>query len=177
MKNEYGIACLLNNDSIKSLEHIPFLEKENIPHVSLFQFRCEDDNFISFMRENIKQLTLSNQFETTNISQEGNNIFLNITDDSTLQKSSDQIAETYFKNCHSKEFLSQINFSELTYAQKELVKKYGIYWIKQFYQPHVTLLYEQKLDSLPDLQIPKFLTVQPPDIYKIDGKGRIYSPA
>jgi hypothetical protein len=174
MGNEFGIACLLDRASIEQLTTaIPFVENENYPHISLFQFRCEDKNFLTLIKKYLCNIVISSDFLTINVSQTENNIFLNIADDSTLKTASDQLAEFYSANYQGKKILSQINLDELNSLQIYLVNKYGIYWIKEGYHPHVTIAYEKKLDCNIAFKFPHYLKILPPNIYAIDHLGRI----
>ena len=174
MNNEYGIACLLDECSANKLsELVPFLEPGFPPHVSLFQFKSTDNQFFSLISKHTENLFISNHFSTKSISTVENNIFLDIMDDSTLKTSSDKSAEFYFSYLKNKEPLSQIDISELDSDQFDLTKKYGIYWIKNYFRPHVTLLYNKLLDSHVKVRIPETICLLPPKIYPIDHLGRI----
>lgn len=173
INNEYTIACLLNDSSVQALQsYVPFLEEQNYPHISLFQLRC-DDGFLSLLGKYLDNLKVSSLFATTGISVVENNIFLDVLDDSTLQKVSDQLADIYFNYCPNKEPLSQINSSSITLSDNELVKKYGIYWVKENFRPHVTLLYEKYDNYNLDYTFPKHICALEPHIYRIDHKGKI----
>lgn len=174
MTNEYSVACVLDNASIEHLvSNISFLEKENYPHISLFQFKCNDANLLRVFKENIKNLFVSKNFLTTRISLVEKNIFLNIADDSTLQAASDQLADLYAAHTSVKEYLSQIDFSELSADQAAMTKKFGIYWVKKFFEPHVTLSYEKYFNEDLHVKMPASVNVLHPDIYQIDRLGRI----
>lgn len=173
MISEYSIACLLDTSSHEQLKiYIPFLEKQNRPHISLFQFKC-GDNFLSFWKNYIPRLKISSKFFTAGINLVEGNIFLDIEDDSTLQTASDSLAEAYFTLCPYKEHLSQINLEQLTLEQADLVKKYGIHWVKEHFRPHVTLAYNNILYNGLDLIIPDSVNITDPNIYLIDNLGRI----
>lgn len=172
--NEYGIACLIkSNTSEKLHSHIPFLDKENIPHVSLFQFKCYDINFINIFNQFVKNIYVSATYKTEKISIVEDNVFLDIKDDSSLKCASQLIADFYSENCKEIHPLSQINLSTLTSLQKSLVEKYGIYWIKQNFQPHVTLAYESNLTGNFNFILPQHVELDSPAIYSIDAIGRI----
>lgn len=85
MTNEYG-ACLLDELSSKKLQnHIPFLDKENHPHISFFQFKCKDERFLISLKKYISRLFLPIKIVTDKISFVENNIFLDLKDDSSLR--------------------------------------------------------------------------------------------
>jgi len=174
MDKEFGIACILEKTSTDEIiKYIPFLEKNNYPHISLFQFRCDDKKFLSSIKEYLKKVLVSKEFLTGDISLVEENVFLNIVDDSTLKYASDQLAEFYSENCYCKEPLSQINFTELNSEQTELVNKYGIYWVKQNFHPHITLSYNRQTSGIFNVPSPLSLKVRMLDLYPIDTLGRI----
>ncbi len=173
MISEYSIACLLDNPSCEQLKaNFTFLEKKNRPHISLFQFRC-NDIFLSFWKNRITDLKISSEFFTTGVNLVEGNIFLDIQDDSTLQIASDRLAEAYFTQFPYKQNLSQINLAQLTPEQTGLVKKYGIYWVKKYFRPHVTLAYSNVFYNRMNLMIPDSIKIIKPNIYLIDHLGRI----
>lgn len=175
MTKEFGIACLLDSISRNELiNHVPFIEKRNIPHISLFQFRSNDLTFIKQIQKTINNLIISKEFDTLGVSVVENNIFLNIKDDYTLKKASDELAECYALHCNQKECLSQIQLHDLDLEAAELIKNYGIYWIKQNFNPHVTILYGKKIDEAFKLRTPKVIKILPPEIFEIDCMGRIW---
>ena len=174
MSKEYSIACLLNNATSEELfKCISFIEQDNSPHISLFQFKCDDQNFLTSLRKYTNNLIISTKFFIDKISWVESNIYLDIKDDSTLKKSSDQIAEFYFNHCQIKKPLSQIDFTQLNSSDVDLVRKYGIYWIKQNFRPHVTLAYQRKLAGNFNITPPKIIKILPLDIYEIDPVGKI----
>lgn len=173
MMQEYSIACLLDEPSIRQLkDSIPFLDNENHPHVSLFQFRSRDEDFLNYIKSQLKNFYLSNPYLTGRVSQVEKNVYLDIVDDLTLQKASDKLADIYSVCCDHKEPLSQIKIMQLDAEKMHLVSTYGNYWVKQNYRPHVTLLYHKQP---PDLTVmpPVSVTLQPAEIYVIDPMGRI----
>lgn len=176
MTNEYGVACLLEKHSVVKLRQtIPFLDKDNHPHISLFQFKDTNIHFLPRLRSEVSKLKLSQKFNISGISKIENNIFLDILDDSTLKAASTQIAEFYFLHCITKEPLSQVNLNCLDQTRIALVKKYGIYWIQQYFNPHITLAYD-KFIAL-NYNISEFLIeIKTPCIYPIDKLGRILTP-
>ena len=174
--NEYTIACLIDKLSVTLLRRkIPFLDKSNYPHISFFQFKTTDKKLLSYLENFIQELSISNMFLTNGIKLVEDNIFLDIHDDSTLQTASDKLAELYFTHCKHKMPLSQINFMQLEETQLNLVKKYGIYWIKENFRPHVTLAYENYINLDLNLNAPESINIISPGIYPIDKIGRILS--
>lgn len=171
--NEFGVICLLSDDSLQALRKIPYLDKVNKPHLSLFQFQSDDVLLHDKFKTCIRNLLFSSHYLTAGISQYENNIFLDIQDDSTLKIASDTIADLYLHTCKDKKPLSQIDIHHLSKEKKKLVDQYGIYWIKDGFVPHITLAYETS--SLNNLKIPypNNIKLQNPTICKIDRVGRV----
>lgn len=174
MINEYGVACLLESDSVDQLRRtLPFMDQHNLPHISLFQFKSDDLDFITRMQRKIESLVTSNRFLTSDIAPAGDNLFLDVVDDQTLLAASDCVSEFYASDCEEKEPLSQIYMSELSNEKQGLVRRYGIYWIRHYFRPHVTLSY----DSIPcydlSIKLPDSVGVLPIGLYPIDSVGRI----
>jgi len=175
MLNEFGIACILHDESINELNHsFTFIDKSNIPHISLFQFKSNSNQLVELLTKELTNINTPLTLQTSDIFVYENNIFLNILDEGYFKKSSDYISNYFYSNNDHIEPLSQINVSELNADQKYLVDKYGIYWIQENYQPHITLCYEDtNMQTENNINIPTFIKIHPPQIYPIDSLGRI----
>jgi 2'-5' RNA ligase len=58
-------------------------------------------------------------------------------------------------------------------VQASLVQKYGIHWIKENFNPHITLAYEKQIPNDLHFAPPLFVNICHPCIYPIDDVGRI----
>jgi hypothetical protein len=176
MNHEYTIACILSQDTTRQLQSVfPSLDTLNIPHISLFQFQNNQYEIIKAMTAQLQTIQITNEFTANSIVLAGENVFLNIVHNQSLANASNVIADYYSLLCREVKPLSQIKLSELNDEESQLVKKYGIYWIKQKFHPHVTLSYQPLTIEKSSMNSPIFIRFDQVGIYPIDHVGRILS--
>lgn len=173
MTDEFGVACPVTPETRVLLQDtFYFMDRENYPHISLFQFRCEKRR-LSCMEKIVSRINISSEFLSAGFSIEGGSLFLDILDDGTLRSSSDLISDWFSSIFKTVAPLSQINNNDLTIEQKELVHQYGIWWVKQYFCPHITLSYENSSMINPATHHALKIKILKPSIYPIDIAGRI----
>lgn len=173
---EYTIACLLTDKSRDDLvTSIPFIDSDNLSHISLFQFKCSEASQIDRALSWLSQITIPRRLECSDITAVENNIFLNVYDHGQmLRKASGELANFFYNNSTKIEPLSQINIDGLAAKKARLVEKYGIYWIFEYFHPHVTLCYNLKIKvEIDNIVIPPIIEIHEPMILKIDKDGRV----
>jgi hypothetical protein len=124
---------------------LSYKELNNIPHISLYQFKSSPD-FIPLIKKIILEIkcpSLGLRFKPL-LEIVGNNIFWRCyleKDDDALNSFHERLVNNLKR--YKVGPLSQIDETKLLKSQEILVKEYGVYWgIPGQFDPHITLVYE-----------------------------------
>lgn len=157
-----SLQSMLIESKLKELflDASDFLSLPNIPHISLYQFRIDEDRLDDLLEAvEVYNFNPVDFKMDTHLSVVCKNVFWRSTQAKEIMKEMHTDCVNHFKQFKSDQPLSQINLETLTLMQKKLVDEYGSFFCAPgSYDPHITLLYQLQKDiQLDGIEIPELV--------------------
>jgi len=142
------LTAEISKELKERISHQP-LSYKNIPHISLYQGKIERKN-LSAVQKRLKQIAadtqpFSIQLQHT-LSNAGDSIYWNANLDKNLEQLHNRVVDEFslFTKGLRMRQVEDMPENALNVSQKNKLEKYGIFWIKESFTPHLTIFYNAK---------------------------------